>query len=153
MIISADLAVAAEGSTPLVVVLLAAADQARLTRRGAAAERQQLPVHRRPSRVAVADAARLAAGICCASRALGTPLETLSPDSEPPRWPSIARAGRLGRYSLCHNEQTQQACAAAGQHRPSKQGANHGGLHSAADPGVLTAPMVLISTPLRTAVV
>jgi hypothetical protein len=35
----------------------------------------------------------------------------------------------------------------------SKQGANHGGLHSAADPGVLTAPMVLISTPLRTAVV
>jgi len=98
MIISADLAVAAEGSTPLVVVLLAAADQARLTRRGAAAERQQLPVHRRPSRVAVADAARLAAGICCASRALGTPLETLSPDSELPRWPSIARAGRLGRY-------------------------------------------------------
>jgi hypothetical protein len=151
MIISADLAVAAEGSTPLVVVLLAAADQARLTRRGAAAERQQLPVHRRPSRVAVADAARLAAGICCASRALGTPLETLSPDSEPPRWPSIARAGRLGRYSLCHNEQTQQACA--GQHRPKQARGKSRRLAQRSDPGVLTAPMVLISTPLRTAVV
>ena len=143
---------AAEGSTPLVVVLLAAADQARLTRRGAAAERQQLPVHRRPSRVAVADAARLAAGICCASRALGTPLETLSPDSEPPRWPSIARAGRLGRYTLCAI-MSKRSRHARGNTGLSKQGANHGGLHSAADPGVLTAPMVLISTPLRTAVV